>query len=337
MDTGGIGTAASSGLTLTEVDLNTDFSISSPSFGADTGPVTWAQVNALRVGVAASSVALQAGVVGRTRVTVSVVSISTNTNSGESVVGAVGLQVAVLHQSVRVTRRLSFVAEVSGKSLRTGADPTAPPAAGSVITHAVHTPALFVAVLSVFAAVGADVTGYALEARLTGAGAITADAVGARSFVEAGVVEASDAGFTVRTKEAFTALCCRFGGVAVFGAAFAQNRVRIRDEVVAVRQVFLHVRAPLGTAGLIKVTAVNTRAKSDLVLGDVTAVRHYGNNGGRDQQSVNHVDDTIGRHEVGAHKMDALLPEHQLAVVGDRNSDELIGHGLDPRKNGQLV
>lgn len=31
----------------------------------------------------------------------------------------------------------------------------------------------------------------------------------------------------------------RFGGVAVFGAAFAQNRVRIRDEVVAVRQVFL--------------------------------------------------------------------------------------------------
>lgn len=37
----------------------------------------------------------------------------------------------------------------------------------------------FVAVLSVFAAVGADVTGYALEARLTGAGAVTADAVGA--------------------------------------------------------------------------------------------------------------------------------------------------------------
>lgn len=47
----------------------------------------------------------------------------------------------------------------------------------------------------------------------------------------------------------------------------------------------------------------------DLSLDDITAVRQDGKDGGRVQKPVNHVDDPVGRHNVGARQMDALLAQ----------------------------
>ncbi len=47
----------------------------------------------------------------------------------------------------------------------------------------------------------------------------------------------------------------------------------------------------------------------DLTLGDVTAVRQDGKNGGRVQKPINHMDDPIGSNNVGARQMDALLAQ----------------------------
>lgn len=101
MDTDSIGATSSSRFTLTEVDLHTDFSISRPSFSAHTGRITRTYVHTLSVDVTASTFTLEAGVDGRARVTVSFVSISTNTNRGEAaVVNAESVDVTVLHHSI---------------------------------------------------------------------------------------------------------------------------------------------------------------------------------------------------------------------------------------------
>lgn len=45
------------------------------------------------------------------------------------------------------------------------------------------------------------------------------------------------------------------------------------------------------------------------MLDDITAVRQDGKDGGRVQKPVNHMDDPVGRHDVGARQMDALLAQ----------------------------
>ena len=52
----------------------------------------------------------------------------------------------------------------------------------------------------------------------------------------------------------------------------------------------------------------------DLVIDDVTAVRQDGEDGGRVQQPVNHMDNPVGRHDVGGHQSDALLPQQDLTL-----------------------
>lgn len=53
---------------------------------------------------------------------------------------------------------------------------------------------------------------------------------------------------------------------------------------------------------------------SDLAVNNITAVRHDGKDGGRVQQPVNHMYDSIGCHDVGAHQTDALLTQYDPAL-----------------------
>lgn len=47
----------------------------------------------------------------------------------------------------------------------------------------------------------------------------------------------------------------------------------------------------------------------DFAVDDVTAVGQDGEDGGRVQKPVNHVDDPVGRHDVGARQTDALFTQ----------------------------
>lgn len=56
--------------------------------------------------------------------------------------------------------------------------------------------------------------------------------------------------------------------------------------------------------------------QGDLALCDVAAVRQDGQDGGRVQQPVNHVDDAVGGHDVGAGQADSLLPQQDFPLRG---------------------
>lgn len=133
------------------------------------------------------------------------------------------------------------------------------------------------------------------------------DTVKTRSFVVAGMLESSNTRFTVWTIEAFTTLGFRFGGVAVFGAAFMG--CPSGSHIITVGLMILRFNGAIWTVRLIEVKAVNTRTHGDLALDDITAVRQDGEDGGRVQNPVNHMDDPIGCHNVGGRQLNALLTQ----------------------------
>lgn len=163
------------------------------------------------------------------------------------------------------------------------------------------------------------------------------DTIRASSFVVAWMLKSSDAGLTVQTIETFTTLCYLFGGVAVFGAAFAERWLERRCDVLAVTQMTTQLGAAFWTLGCREVTAVNTGTHSDLAVNNITAVRQDGKDGGRVQQPINHMYDSIGCHDVGAHQTDALLTQYDPAVLSCSDFDHLICHRLNPRECAQII
>lgn len=213
----GVGAAASSALQLTVVDLHTHFAVTCPALRAHTRHVTWTCIHTLclwtercywraalwtchasgihqvkkkqhydceanvesYVGVAASSVVLQAEVDGRTGVTITFISViahtpgSAHTHTGErdlcglsvrnnwalikimtkdecvrsqgfqSCLRAERVHVTVLQQAVSVTRRGLLVAIFSWVPLQTRSSPAHPAAAGTVVAHTVDAAALW--------------------------------------------------------------------------------------------------------------------------------------------------------------------------------------------------
>lgn len=164
VDTVAVGAAASSTLQLTVVDLHTHSAVTSPTLDTHTRCVTWTHIHTLCVGVAASSVVLQAGVDGRAGVTVTLISIPTQTLSLQSCLCTVCMDVTVFLQSVRVAGRGRLVTFFSRVSLQTGSSPTHTTAGWTVITHTVDTVTLFVTVFSMLGSICTDVAGDTREA-----------------------------------------------------------------------------------------------------------------------------------------------------------------------------
>lgn len=52
----------------------------------------------------------------------------------------------------------------------------------------------------------------------------------------------------------------------------------------------------------------------DLALDDITSMRQDGKDGGRVQKPIDHVDDPVGRNDVGARQVDALLTQQDLTL-----------------------
>lgn len=161
--------------------------------------------------------------------------------------------------------------------------------------------------------------------------------VKARSFVIAGTFESSNTGFTIRTIKTFTTLCYLSGGVAVFGTAYTKCWSERRCGVTTANLMTFHFNGTFWTLRLIEITAVNTGTHDDLALSDITAVRQDGKDGGRVENPVNHMDDPIGRHNVGARQMDAVLAQQDLTILRHSDGDNLIGHRLNSRERSQRI
>lgn len=57
----------------------------------------------------------------------------------------------------------------------------------------------------------------------------------------------------------------------------------------------------------------------DFALGGITAVRQDGQDGGRVQQPVDHVDDPVGRHDVSTRQTDSFVPQQDVPLRTDRS------------------
>lgn len=53
-------------------------------------------------------------------------------------------------------------------------------------------------------------------------------------------------------------------------------------------------------------------------------MRHDGQNGGRVQKPVNHVNDAVGRHDIGAGQVDEVLAQLDLTLETEEEEQETL-------------
>lgn len=58
-------------------------------------------------------------------------------------------------------------------------------------------------------------------------------------------------------------------------------------------------------------------------------VRHDGQNGGRVQKPVNHVNDAVGRHDIGADQVGMLLAQQDLTLETEEEQETLMREGMN--------
>lgn len=164
-----VGTATSSGVQLTVVQFQTHQAIAYPSLSTHTRNIAWTPKDTLCIKVTASTVARQARVSQSARVAVALVAVFARTREQWSNENTDCVDVTINVQPVGVAEFGSLVAQVPREALLTGPLPTHTTTAWTVVTHAVHTVALFVTVVAMFVWILADMAGDALEAGPTAA------------------------------------------------------------------------------------------------------------------------------------------------------------------------
>lgn len=58
-------------------------------------------------------------------------------------------------------------------------------------------------------------------------------------------------------------------------------------------------------------------------------MRHDGQNGGRVQKPVNHVNDAVGRHDIGADQVGVLLAQQDLTLETEEEQETLMREGMN--------
>lgn len=82
---------------------------------------------------------------------------------------------------------------------------------------------------------------------------------------------------------------------------------------------------------------MSTGTHDDLAVNDIAVFWQNGQNGRRVQKPVNHVNDAVGRYNIGARQVDKLVAQQDLTSVGHCDADNLVGHCVDTVKGGQVV